>query len=132
MKLITRNTDYAVRALACMAVSKEKIFSVEDFIRHLKAPRPFLRKILQTLTKKGVLQSFRGKGGGFSLAITPDKIVLTDIMEIFQGPFNLNEHVFKGKGCPVTDICVLKKRLDTIEKMVNEELRKISIAELIR
>lgn len=132
MKLITRNTDYAVRALMCMAVSEEKIFSVEDFIRTLKVPRPFLRKILQTLTKKGILKSFRGKGGGFSLAMNPDKIVLTDIMEIFQGAFNLNEHIFKRKTCPMTDLCVLKKRLDLIEKKVNEELQNISIAELIR
>ena len=56
MKLITRDTDYAVRALVFIAKQKEEIVSVRDLVEKLKIPKPFLRKILQLLNKKGLLK----------------------------------------------------------------------------
>ena len=84
MKLITRDTDYAVRALCYMAGTKRQMVSVPDLVKELKVPGPFLRKILQILNKKGVLRSSKGRGGGFMLAGAPKKIFLVDLMEIFQ------------------------------------------------
>ena len=56
MKLITRDTDYAIRALCFIARFKKKIVSVSELVKVLKIPRPFLRKILQTLNKKRILK----------------------------------------------------------------------------
>ena len=132
MKLLTRDTDYAVRALCCIAEQKEKVVSVEHIIRCLQLPRPFLRKILQVLQKKKLLVSYKGKGGGFSLARPADKIYLIDIMRIFQGPVTINECTFKKKGCPEIKICLLRKKLDEIEKPVISQLKAITLASLIR
>ena len=57
MKLITRDTDYAVRALIFIIKQKKEVISVNKLINNLKLPRPFLRKILQVLNKKGILNS---------------------------------------------------------------------------
>ncbi|MDD5015309.1 MAG: Rrf2 family transcriptional regulator, partial [Atribacterota bacterium] len=81
MKLITRNTDYAVRALCCIAEQKQKVISTDRLVKSLEMPRPFLRKILQALTKEGLLNSSKGKDGGFSLAISPKEITLIDVMK---------------------------------------------------
>ena len=51
MKLITRDTDYAIRALCCIAGSGKKELSVRDLTDRLAMQRPFLRKILQKLNK---------------------------------------------------------------------------------
>lgn len=132
MKLITRDTDYAVRALCCISGSRERLVSVRGLITKLKIPKSFLRKILQILNKKGLLKSYKGKGGGFALALSPHNIFLLDVIEVFQGQAKLNECMFKKKTCPNVNICLLKKKLDSIEKYVMKELKSITIASLLK
>ena len=55
MRLINRNTDYAVRAISYISRQEEKVISVSELVEKIKVPRPFLRKILQILNKKGIL-----------------------------------------------------------------------------
>ena len=131
MKLITRNTDYAIRALYCIAEQKQEIISADQLVKSLDMPRPFLRKILQTLNKEGLLNSHKGKGGGFALAVPPEKITLASVMKIFQGPLKLNECTFKKKVCPNIKDCPLKKKIDEIEKEVILRLKAINLESLL-
>jgi len=131
MKLITRDTDYAVRALCFIAKSKQEKVTADLLVKKLKIPRPFLRKILQLLNKKGILCSSKGARGGFILAESAGRIYLMDLVNIFQGPLKINECLFKKNVCPNTKLCSLKKRIDAIEEKVKIELEFISIADLI-
>ena len=131
MKLITRNTDYAIRALSYIAEQGEKIVSADQMVKCLDMPRPFLRRILQTLNKKGLLKSYKGKGGGFALTVSPGEITIIDLMKIFQGPIKLNECTFKKKVCPNIKDCPLKKKIDEIEKEVILRLKAITLESLL-
>jgi len=53
-------------------------------------------------------------------------------MEIFQGPIRLNECKFKKSYCPYTGDCLLKKKIDEIEKEVIIKLKAITIASIIK
>lgn len=133
MKLITRNTDYAVRALCYIArQNKKEIVSAAHLNQTLKIPRPFLRKILQILNKRGLIKSYKGQGGGFSLAVSPQKISLVDVINIFQGPLQLKDCVLRKSICPDLKVCLLKKKLDAIEKFMVSELKVITIASLLK
>jgi len=132
MKLITRDTDYALRAICFIAKSKEEVVSVAGLVKKLKIPRPFLRKLLQILNKERILKSYKGQGGGFSLAVKPGRIFLADLIEIFQGPLSLNECFFKKMSCPNKDTCALKRKIDSIERYVVKELKAITIDSLLR
>ncbi|MBU4346210.1 MAG: Rrf2 family transcriptional regulator [Candidatus Omnitrophica bacterium] len=130
MKLITRDTDYALKALCFIVKHKERIVSVSELVNELKIPRSFLRKILQELNKKRVLKSYKGQGGGFSLVKLAHKIFLVDLIEIFQGPLRLNECFLKKMVCPDMRTCVLRKKINQIEKYVIRELKSITITSL--
>lgn len=132
MKLITRDTDYAIRALCCIAGRSEEIVSVKELVLCLNIPRAFLRKILQRLNKSGILKSYKGKGGGFSLTVSPADIYVSDLMKIFQGSIGLQEHTFNKRRCPETKTCPLKKKLDVIERYVITSLSAVSLASLFR
>ena len=132
MKLITRDTDYAIRALCSMACSKKEMISADELVNKIKIPRPFLRKILQILNKNRIIKSYKGKGGGFVLQIDPKKITLIDLIEIFQGQIKLGEHLFKKRKCPNIKTCSLRKKLDGIEQLVIKELESITIASLLK
>ncbi|MCK5534896.1 Rrf2 family transcriptional regulator [bacterium] len=128
--LINRDTDYAVRALCFIAQSKKNKVSVGELVKELKIPRPFLRKILQILNKKKMLKSSKGPHGGFILAKPGNKILLTDLMKIFQGVLKLNKCIFKKQVCPNMKTCKLKKKIDKIEKHVISELKGITLEQL--
>jgi len=132
MKLITRDSDYAIRALCFIAKNNRDIVPVGFLVKELGVPGPFLRKLLQVLQSKGVLKSFKGQGGGFSLKKLPRDIFITDVMRIFQGTFCLNECFLRKLVCPHTGNCPLRKRITKIESYVIRELSSINIQSLIK
>lgn len=131
MKLLTRDTDYAVRALIYIA-KKDRLVSVSELVTRLKIPHSFLRKIMQALNKKGILKSHKGIGGGFLLAKPPKDILLLDISGIFQGDFKLNECIFKKKLCPNRGGCALREKVGSIEDYVISRLSSVTIASLCK
>jgi Rrf2 family protein len=132
MKLLNRDTDYAVKALLYITQKNPKRMSVSELVNALDIPRPFLRKILQILNREGVLNSFKGKGGGFVLAMPPEEILLTRLIDIFQKPVKLTECIFKEKICSDIGTCPLKKRIDALEQHVISELESITIESLLK
>lgn len=132
MKLITRDTDYAIRALCYIAKHKKDLVTAGTLTRELKTPRPFLRKILQILNKEGLLKSYKGKDGGFMLTTEPADIYLLDLMKIFQGKFCLNECFLKRVVCPNIKTCILKKKIDGIQNYIIGQLKGISLKSILR
>ncbi|MFA4854734.1 MAG: Rrf2 family transcriptional regulator [Candidatus Omnitrophota bacterium] len=130
MKLITRNTDYALRAL-CYMSKHEGLVTVGQLVKKLGVPRPFMRKILQQLNKKRILESYKGQAGGFKLKTSPGKIHIVEIMRIFQGKVELSGCFLKKEICPNKGKCVLRKKIRSIEEGMLEQLREITIASLV-
>lgn len=132
MKLITRDTDYALRALCFIARHKTEMVPAGRLVNELKIPRPFLRKILQRLNRARMLKSYKGQGGGFILVTPAHKMFLLDLIKIFQGPLKLNECFFKKKICPNTKTCKLRKKINNIERYVISQLKCFTIADLLK
>jgi Rrf2 family protein len=132
MKLITRDTDYAIRALNYIVCNEGRTISITELVRELDTPKPFLRKILQLLSINGILNSFKGKNGGFVLARKPEDILLLDLMQIFQGQFKISECTFKKNTCPNQEYCNLKTEIASIEKMVLEKISTVTLKSLKR
>jgi Rrf2 family protein len=132
MKLITRDTDYALRAVCFIAKRKGEIVPVSQLVKELKVPQPFLRKLLQVLSKKGLLYSQKGMGGGFRLSRTAEEISLLDLLAAFQGPLQLNECVLKKRRCPQIEKCPLKKKISSLEKYVIRQLSPVTVGSLIK
>lgn len=130
MELLSRSTDYAVRALVYMAVDEDKIVSTSDLDRDLGLPRPFMRKTLQVLQRAGYLSSLKGVGGGFKLEVDPKKVRLIDLMAIFQGRVSLGDCLFRKSLCPSVKTCALRKEVKRMESMLLGQLRKVTLADL--
>ena len=131
MRLIKRDTDYALRALLAMARKPDERVSVMRLYPVLGTPRPYLRRILQTLARHGVLRSCRGKGGGFVLNRKPEEIRLLDIVKIFQRDFRLTPCRLRGRLCPNRPTCPVRRVLQEIENTATGRLRETTIASLL-
>lgn len=132
MKLITREVDYAIRAIIYLAEKKDGTVSVVELVDKLDITRPFLRKIMQVLAKSGVIESYKGYKGGFKLAKKPADIFLIDLVEVFHGKFSLNECLLNKNICPNKATCILKEKIDDIEQKVKKELESINLKSLIK
>ncbi|MFH0839023.1 MAG: Rrf2 family transcriptional regulator [Candidatus Omnitrophota bacterium] len=131
MKLITSQTDYAIRALLFMACSGSKLVSSLELEERLNMPRPFLRKILQILQRKRILYSVKGSKGGFGLALSPDEIFLNDVMNIFQNRINLSKCFFRKKICTNKNTCTLRKEIMHIEQYILKRIGRITLKKLL-
>jgi len=131
MKLITKETDYALRALLNLA-REDGYLSSRELAGREGIPLHFLRRILQSLIKAGVIESREGASGGVKLKAKPEKIHLTDIIKIFQGKIQFSECVFRKKICTNHATCVIRKRIEKVESQVADELGNTTIADLIQ
>ncbi len=60
--------------------------SVDALADYFEVPSAYLAKQMQLLRRAGIVQSVRGKGGGYRLARSPDDITLLDIVSAIEGP----------------------------------------------
>ncbi len=132
MKIIKKEVDYAIRALIYIHQKGGKA-SAKEIYSDIKAPKPFIRKILQALAKAGMLESEKGKGGGFSLKIRFENINLKMLSDIFSPPpMRRGECPFRNRLCNEFGRCKLKSKIYQIEQEVLDKMSQISLSELWR
>lgn len=131
MKLITREIDYAVRALIYIAEREDGLIPVTELVERLGVTRPMLRRIMQELAKEKMVISHKGNNGGFRLNKRPEDIYLVDLIEAFQGKFSLNECMLNKDICPKRERCILKQKIEDIEDHVRRQLESIDIKQLM-
>ena len=98
----------------------------------LKVPEPFLAKILQLLSKRGVLRSFKGRGGGFVLARPPGEIYLGEVVEAVEGsPFG-KACILGLAECSAEEPCPLHSQWHRFKEEMLEVMRQQSIEEVMQ
>lgn len=132
MKLLTKHSDYAIRALLVLAQKNGMFLSARLIAKEQNIPYQFLRGILQTLLKRKLIVSREGGGGGFRLNQPPESIIVEEVIRIFQGDIQLSECMFREKICRNRAVCVLRKQIQRIEQIVVKEFQDITIGTLLR
>jgi Rrf2 family protein len=84
--ILSQACKYGLRALLYLAQQEETPCLSRDIARQLQIPEHFLAKVLQDLSRNGLLHSFKGRGGGFKLAHPPDQLTLLEIVRAIDGP----------------------------------------------
>ena len=138
--IFSKKCEYGMQAILYLA-AKEKgaLVSAEEISKVLKIPREFISKILQSLKDSGLINSSKGKSGGFSLAKSSSRIKLIDIVAAIDG-FELFDNCVLGfpecsptHPCPVHDTWGTLRtqaydmlNAETIDKLKEKTLHKIS------
>ncbi|NTU88274.1 MAG: Rrf2 family transcriptional regulator [Chlorobiaceae bacterium] len=132
MKVLTKNTDYAIRALLSLGAGKGDYRSARAIALEQDIPYQFLRRLLQEMIRHGLVLSKEGAGGGFMLAKAPDDIRVRELIEIFQGRVQVSECMFRKQICANRARCVLRHEILRIEQVVEREFDNITIGKLLR
>ncbi|MBL7769745.1 MAG: Rrf2 family transcriptional regulator [Flavipsychrobacter sp.] len=85
--MISKKTQYGLKALSYMA-KREKMdpILIADISLDQKIPIKFLEAILLDLKKAGLLESKKGKGGGYYFALPPGEIKVASVIRLLDGP----------------------------------------------
>lgn len=132
MKLLTKNSDYAIRALLELAKNKNDFLSSRDISKKQGIPYHFLRKSLRELVRNNFVISKEGGGGGFKISIDPAKIKIGRVMETLQGQIRLSECMLRKKLCRNRANCVLREEMTAIEKLLYNRFNEITIEKLLK
>jgi Rrf2 family protein len=85
--LLSQKAKYALQALLALAELDEgDSLMIGDIAEKQRLPKRFLEQILLDLKHQGVVQSWRGKNGGYALLKSADKITFGEIVRIIDGP----------------------------------------------
>ena len=132
MQLLTKETDYAVRALINLSSNPEVQNNAKLIAEKEDIPYHFLRRILQRLGENGFIETKKGINGGIKLLRDPARINVSELIELFQGNIELSSCMFRKNICRNRSKCVLRKKIRTIEKTVTDEFRNITIESLYK
>ncbi len=127
---VTREADYAVRCVLLLSKEPQRIVSANEISKSMAIPRSFLSKILQRLSKKGIVKSTQGKSGGFQLAKKPGEINLLQVIEAIQGPSAMSACAIDEKVCSRSGTCTVHPIWVKLREEVEKRLRKKTFARL--
>ncbi|MBI5642492.1 MAG: Rrf2 family transcriptional regulator [Deltaproteobacteria bacterium] len=133
MLQLTRDGEYAVRAVLYLASQAPgKISLIQEISVAQDVPRSYLSKIMQSLTRSGLVKSRRGAKGGFFLARPAEEITLRETIQAVEGPIHLNVCLIRKGECPKDEVCPVHPVWKEAQKKLFEVLDSKTMAELVR
>ncbi|HLO90772.1 MAG TPA: Rrf2 family transcriptional regulator [Lentimicrobium sp.] len=108
MKL-TKTAEYALRILSFMAKEPGQLYTAKFLVETLNISDKYLRQLMTSLTKAGLIYSVQGREGGYSFAKSPGKIFLSDIIDSVEGMQKYTGCILGFNHCSDDNPCVMHK-----------------------
>lgn len=130
---MSQSSLYAIRALTYLACQAPgKLSGTRDIARHEKIPGAFLGKVLQQLRRGRLLRSYRGIGGGYQLALPPERITLLAVLRCMEDAAGLDRCVLEDRDCCCESPCALHDSWVPVQKQLLEFFESNTLAELVQ
>jgi Rrf2 family protein len=131
MLKLTKKADYGLIALKHLAVnSGEASSSAKAIAECYGIPLPLLAKILQKLTKLGMLQSVAGTNGGYRLARSANTITALEVIRAIDGPIILTNCFTAHGECDQSEKCNVREPLRKVHEGILNLLNTITISDM--
>jgi Rrf2 family iron-sulfur cluster assembly transcriptional regulator len=130
--LVSKTALHAIRALCALAKLPEGERAGAAFIADaIGAPPNYLGKLLQNLSRQGLVESKKGLNGGFRLARPPESITLKDVVDPIDQVGRWSECLLGMSECSPESGCVVHDRWGPLRDGYLALLQEISIADLV-
>ena len=132
MLKLTKKADYGLIALRHLAAAR-RAASAKDIAEAYRIPLPLLSKVLQKLTRAGLLISEQGTNGGYRLGRDAQEISALEVIRTIDGPIILT-HCFTEHDEPVectqSSLCPVREPLRKVHEGILRLLSGISVSDL--
>lgn len=129
--MLTRSGVHAMRAMVALAALPDGEYGGTSAVAAAAGvPRNYLAKLLSLLSRRGLVESQRGLGGGFRLSRSPDLISLHDVIESVEDIARWKACAFGEKACSDDHPCALHQKWGRVRDAYFSLLKNTSIADL--
>jgi FeS assembly SUF system regulator len=132
MLRISKLTDYATIIVSFMARASEGVASAASIARGTHLALPTVSKILKKLSQAGLINSFRGTGGGYRLAYTSEKISIAQILVAMEGPVAMTECCATMSACALDPLCAVKDNWKAINHYILTALGSLTLQDMLQ
>ena len=131
MMCLSQTSGYAVRALSCLDPAALRPRLIRDVALEAGIPKPYLAKIINQLTARGLVIARRGYHGGVLLARPPEAVTLLEVVEAVEGPQWISPCILGMDDCDASRLCATHDLWMKIREQIEEKLRTTTLAEVI-
>ena len=122
---LTFYSDYSLRLLMYAAVRHGELVTIQEVADAYGISKGNLMKVAFKLGRKGYLETVRGRGGGFRLSRSPDRIGLGEVVRMTEEDFTMVECFDpRSNTCAISGPCrlrgVLSKALQAYFAVLDE------------
>lgn len=128
---ITLTTDYAIRSLLYLAL-EGSLCSADEICSKMGIPKQYLFTMSKKFRKAGLLKSFGGNKGGYTLAVPPEKISLLDIISLTESTTKINRCLEQDCYCGILSsyLCPVREAYEKLQNMTDDYLKGITLEDL--
>lgn len=114
--MLSKSTEYAIRALVFVQLRnwEQKRPGVGEIAKEIEAPEAYTAKILQTLTKNKLMDSMKGRGGGFFFNDNQSNLTLYDVIHVVEGDTCFHKCGFGLRNCNNDNPCPLHDKYKVV------------------
>ena len=124
--VMTLEADYAVRIVEYLTKNPQRR-DAKTISEETRIPLRFSLKILRELVAEGLVCSYKGAKGGYTLAKSPEEITLRQVIELVEGPYMLSRCQKEEYSCG-REHCRLHNIYEKISEDVRRELESYTFA----
>ncbi len=131
--MLSNSSKYAIKGVLYLALNSNRNHKimVRDIYEAVHVPEAYLAKLLQELSRHGIISSTRGPKGGFYLSEEDRKHTLLEIVKVIDGENRLNSCVMGIRNCDMDNPCVLHKLVGGNKSKFISVLESTTILDLI-
>jgi Rrf2 family protein len=135
---VTAQEEYGLRCLLQVAAAPSADpVTLTEIARREGMTVPHVAKLMALLRQRGLVESQRGRSGGYVLARAPEQVSVLDVLHalgdhIFDSEYCERYHGVDDKACVHVDGCSIRSVWTRVESIVSDVLRRTTIADLIR
>lgn len=128
--MLSQTTEYALRAMSCLAYEPDRLTPTPELAKLTKVPANYLAKVLQSLAQADLIVGRRGVGGGYRLAKSATEITLLDVVNAIDPVEPIN-------GCPLglpnhgDALCPLHSCVDAVARSLIESFGGKTLMDLV-
>lgn len=128
--MFSQTVEYALRAVVHLAAEAPAPRTTDQIAVATRVPKAYLSKVLQGLSRAGVVHSQRGIGGGMTLTKDPAELSILEVV-------NAVEPLGRIRECPLglaahgVRLCPLHRRMDNALAAVEAAFAQTTLAEIL-
>jgi len=129
---LTDHTDFGLRLLMTLGARAPGRISARELAEAHGISFSHVQKVVQSLESEGFVETFRGRGGGVTLARAPDEITIGEVVRALEPHLHLVRCFQPGEsGCVLAGGCALTGVLKRARSAFMRELDEATLGELL-